>query len=103
VRWLGLVTILAGRAHANGCGVSRPGGGHRTPTARSVVAGAGSSVMGPRQGLHGEHREGSGVVPGKVAEGGAHMVRPSTVRWWEGALAAVLDDGNRAPVAGDEP
>jgi hypothetical protein len=42
------------------------------------------------------------VAPGKVAEGGAHPGRPSTVRWWDVASAAVLDDGDRAPVAGDD-
>jgi hypothetical protein len=80
----------------------RAGPCHRTPTVRSGMAGASSSVMGPRRGLHGEHGEGSRVALGKVAEGGAHLVRPSTVRWREGASAAVLDDGNRAPVARDD-
>jgi hypothetical protein len=42
------------------------------------------------------------VVPGKVAEGGAHPGRSSTVRWRDGASAAVVDDGDRAPVAGDD-
>jgi hypothetical protein len=35
-----------------------------------------------------------------VVEGGAHPGRLSTARWQEGALVAVLDDGNRAPVDG---
>jgi hypothetical protein len=74
-------------------------GGHRTSAVRGGVAAAGSPTMGPRRGLHGEHGGGSGVAPGKVAKGGAHLGRPPMVRWWEGATATVLDDGDRAPMA----
>jgi hypothetical protein len=65
------------------------------------VAAAGSSVTGPQRGLHGEHGEGSGVAPGKVAEGAAHLGWQSMVRWREGASTAVLDNDDRAPVARD--
>jgi hypothetical protein len=77
----------------------------RSPKGRSPHPGrprwrgcCGSPTMGPRRGLHREHGEGSGVASGKVAEGGAHPGRLSTTRWREGATAAMLIDGDRAPV-----
>jgi hypothetical protein len=38
------------------------------------------------------------VVLDKVAEGGAHPKRLSSMRWREGASAVVLVNGDRAPV-----
>jgi hypothetical protein len=69
-----------GLAHASGHGARAQGGGHRTLAGRGGVATAGSPTTGPRRGLHGEHGGGSGVAPGKVAEGGAHPRMPSTAR-----------------------
>jgi hypothetical protein len=88
--------MLAGVARA------RQGGSHRTQFIHGGAAAAGSPATSPRCGLHGEHGRGSGVAPGKVVEGGAHPRRPSMARWQEGALAAVLDDSDRAPVARDD-
>jgi hypothetical protein len=65
---------------------------------RGGTAAAGLLATGPRRGLHREHGEGSGVAPGKVAEGGAHPGRLSTARWQEGNSTVVLVCGDRAPV-----
>jgi hypothetical protein len=69
-----------GLAHASGHGARAQGGGHQTLAGRGGVATAGSPTTGPRRGLHSEHGGGSGVAPGKVAEGGAHPRMPSTAR-----------------------
>jgi hypothetical protein len=113
-QWLGLnrpratrhrpgpVVKMPGLAMPAGVAHARSGGGHRTPAIRGGAAAAGSLATGPQRGLHEEHGGGSGVAPGKVAEGWAHPRRSSTVRWWEGASAAMLDNGDRAPMAGDD-
>jgi hypothetical protein len=75
---------------------------HHSHTPHGGMAATGASAAGPRFGLHGELVGCSGVALSKVGKNISSPCDATMVRGWRWASKEVLDDGEGAPVAGDD-